>query len=71
MSHRLPLQDPMTMAIGVKANARPEDDGSRMAVGHYSGVIDRRFFPGIEQGRLGAPESRLFSSVYSTVSLSH
>ena len=61
----------MMMAVGVKEDAKAEDDGSRMAAGHCSGVIDRSFFLGIEQGRLGAPESRLLASTYSMASLSH
>ena len=55
MSHRLPLQDPIMMAARVRAGARAEDDRSRMEMGHYSRFIDRSFFPGVEQGRMGAP----------------
>jgi hypothetical protein len=61
----------MAMAAGVRANIEAEDDRSRMAAGHCSRVFDRRFFPGVEQARLGAPESRLLASAYLTASLSH
>jgi len=67
----MPLQDPMTMATGVEASAGAGDNGSRMAMGRCFRVIDKSFFPGIEQGRLVAPESRLLAFAYSMSSLSH
>jgi len=71
MSCWLPLQDSMTMVMGVRASTGAEDNGSRMAVGYCPRVIDRSFFPGMEQCRLGALKSRLLASEYSTMSLSH
>jgi hypothetical protein len=61
----------MTRAAGVGANIEAKDDGSRMMMGFRFGTIDRGFFLGMEQGRLGAPESRLLASAYSTASFSH
>ena len=71
MSHWLPLQDLMTMAVGVKAITRAGDDGSRMAMARCFRVTDKSFFPGIEQRRLVAPKSKLLAFAYSTTSLSH
>ena len=71
MGHWLPSQDPMMRAIGIDVGGRVEDDGSGVAAGCCPRVIDKSFFLGLEQGKLGAPESKLLASAYSMVSLSH
>ena len=67
----LPSQDPKMRAIGVEVGDRVEDDGSRVVAGCCPRVVDRSFFPSLEQGRLEAVESKFLASVYSTASLSH
>jgi hypothetical protein len=52
----------MMRAIGVRVDGRVEDDGLRVAAGCCSKVIDKSFFPGLEQGKLGALESKLLAS---------
>ena len=71
MGHRLPSQGPTARAVGVKAGSRVKDDGSTMVIGCCLRIIDKSFFPSLEQARLGAPESRLLASSYSIASLSH
>ena len=61
----------MARAALVAASGKVEDDGSRMAVGCCPRAVDKSFFPGLEQGKLRAPESRLLASAYLTASLSH
>jgi hypothetical protein len=61
----------MAMAVGVGVSDKVEDDGSRVVTGYCLEVIDECFFHGLEQGKLGAPKSRLLASAHSTVSLSH
>jgi hypothetical protein len=56
---------------GVETGGGVEDDGSRMTEGDGSRAAVESLFPGLAQGRLGGPESRLFASTYLTVSLSH
>jgi hypothetical protein len=55
MGRWLPSQDPMMRAIGVEAGGGGEDDRSRVVAGCCPRVIDRSFFPSLEQGRLEAP----------------
>ena len=59
MSRWLPPQDPMTRPAGVGAGSGVEDDGTRMTMGYYSRAINRSFFPGTKQGRVGAPKGLL------------
>jgi hypothetical protein len=61
----------MARATRVRSSGKVEDDRSRVAVGCCPRVIDKSFFPDLEQGKLGAPESMLLASTYSIVSLSH
>ena len=58
-------------AIGVEAGVEVKDDGSRVAIGCCLEVVDRSFFPDLEQGRLEAPESKLLAFAYSMSSLLH
>jgi hypothetical protein len=61
----------MMRAVGFKADGGVKDDGSRVAAGYCSRVVDKSFFPGLKQGKLRAPESKLLAFVYSMASLSH
>jgi hypothetical protein len=67
----LPSQDPMVRATRVGADGEVKDDGSRVVADCCPRAIDKSFFPGLEQGKLRAPVSRLLASTYSTTSLSH
>jgi hypothetical protein len=71
VGHWLSSQDPTTRVVGVGAGGEVKDDGLRVATGCCSKVVDKSFFPGLEQGKLRAPKSKLLASVYSTASLSH
>ena len=71
MGHWLPSQDLMMRATWVEAGGEVKDDGSRVVAGYCPRVINRSFFPGLGQGTLEHPESKLLASAYSTASLSH
>jgi hypothetical protein len=61
----------MMRAIGVGDSGGVEDDRSRVAAGCCPEVVEKSFFPSLEQGKLRATESKLLASAYSTASLSH
>ena len=67
----LSSQDPMLRAVGVRASGGVKDDGSMVAVGYCPRVVDKSFFPGLEQGKIKATKSKLLASAYSMASLSH
>ena len=71
MGRWLPSQDLTMRAAGVGASSGVEEDMSRVMAGYCPRVIDKSFFLGLEQGKLGAPESKLLASAYSMASLSH
>ena len=71
MGRWLPSEDPTMRARGVGAYGGVKDDGSRVTTGYCFGVVDKSFFPGLEQGKLEAPEYKSLASTYLTVSLSH
>jgi hypothetical protein len=68
VGHWLPPQGLTARAIGDGASDEVKDDGSRATVGYCLGIIDKSFFHSLEQGKLGAPESKLLASAYSTAS---
>jgi hypothetical protein len=61
----------MVRTAGVETGGGVKDDGSRMTEGDGSGAAVESLFPGLAQGRLGVPKSRLFAFAYLTASLSH